>query len=204
MDVSFWGPSGWELLHLITFTIGGLEEKKLFLSTLDEILPCKYCRQSSKEFLKEEEPTNNTALWLYEFHEKVNTKLRNQHNENPNKVPLPEKSPSFEIIIKKYRDILKNRKIKYPGLEFLLSIAFNFDCKKLNTEKHTLFWKCLIKLYPYYELRKKLFVPNFKTYFKDVYKMFSDMGYDQPYKETKEEITEHKSSCSKKKVTCRK
>jgi hypothetical protein len=126
MDVSFWGPSGWELLHLITVTTGGLKEKKELFSTLGDILPCKYCRQSAQQFLEEEPPQNNLAVWLYEFHGKVNQKLHKQHLEDP-KMPDPQKSPKFESVLKKFQDILKNRTIKYPGREFLLSIAFHFN-----------------------------------------------------------------------------
>ena len=200
MDVSFWGPSGWELLHLITFTIGGLKEKKELFNTLDNILPCKYCRQSAEQFLDEDPPDNNIAVWLYDFHEKVNQKLHKQHLEDP-KIPNPVKSPSFESIIKKYQKILKNREINLPGREFLLSVALNFD--KKATKEHEIFWKALLKLYPYYDIRKKLFMPDFNHYFRDVEKMFNT---GENPKEVKLEISSHKAPCKEKKKgggTCR-
>jgi hypothetical protein len=196
MDVKFWGPSGWELLHLITVTIGGLEEKKELFSTLDHILPCKYCRQSAEEFLKEDPPQNNIAFWLYKFHDKVNEKLHKQHLED-SKIPDSEESPDFDIVLKRYQKILKERTIKYPGRDFLLSIALNFNKKGSN--EHTKFWNALIKLYPYYELRKKLFIPDFNNYFKDVQKMFEDMGSSVK----KEDISKHRGSCKKGGATCR-
>jgi hypothetical protein len=197
MDVKFWGPSGWELLHLITVTTGGLKEKKELFSTLDEILPCKYCRQSAEQFIKEDPPSNNIAVWLYDFHDKVNQKLHKQHLEDPN-IPEPQKSPSFTTILKKFQNILKERTVKYPGKEFLLSVALNFD-KKAN-KQHEIFWLNLLKLYPYYELRKKLFMPDFNHYFRDVEKMFDDMGSPTE----KKEISRHKSACNKKGgSTCR-
>lgn len=198
MDVSFWGPSGWELLHLITFTIGGLKEKKELFNTLDQTLPCKYCRQSAEQFLDEDPPDNNIAVWLYDFHEKVNQKLHKQHLEDSN-IPNPVKSPSFESVMKKYQKILKDREINLPGREFLLSVALNFD-KKAN---HEIFWKALIKLYPYYEIRKKLFMPDFNHYFRDVEKMFNT---GENPKEVKLEISSHKAGCKEKKKgggTCR-
>ena len=211
MDVSYWGPSGWELLHLITVTIGGLKDKKELFSTLDNILPCKYCRQSAKDFLKEDPPNNNLALWLYNFHDKVNEKLHKQHLED-SKIPKPKESPPFESVLKKYQNILKDREVQYPGKEFLLSIALNFEEPKyiigrpsfnsttLNVSEHTKFWKALLKLYPYYELRKKLFMPDFNHYFRDVEKMFDDMGSPTE----KKEVSKHKSSCNKKGgSTCR-
>jgi len=209
MDVSFWGPSGWELLHLITVTIGGLKEKKELFSTLGDTLPCKYCRQSAQQFLKEEPPQNNMALWLYEFHDKVNEKLHKQHLED-SKMPDSEESPDFEDILKKFQKILKDRTIKYPGREFLLSIALNFDKPKfsigrpintttINETEHKKFWNSLIKIYPYYELRKHLFIPDFNNYFKDVQKMFEDMGSSVK----KDEISKHRGSCKKGGATCR-
>jgi hypothetical protein len=191
MDVSFWGPSGWQLLHLITVTIGGLKEKKELFSTLDEVLPCKYCRQSAKEFLKEP-PGNNLAVWLYDFHEKVNQKLHRQHLEDP-KVPDPVKSPTFTTVLHKYQKILKERSVTYPGREFLLSMALNFD--KKSHPKHSEFWDALLKLYPYYELRKKLFKPDFNHYFRDVHQMFEDMGSPGTLSQVKKEVSKHKSAC---------
>jgi hypothetical protein len=198
MDVSYWGPSGWRLFHLITFTIGGLEEKKQLFSTFDVVLPCKYCRASAREFLKEP-IENNVAVWLYDFHEKVNNKLRDQHDEDP-KVPLPAKTPSFESVVKKYQSMLKNREEEYPGREFLLSVALNFDKK---SPKHKKFWENLLKLYPYYEYRKKLFMPDFNHYFRDVNKMFSDMGCKKTQEESHAEVFKHKSPCKKTRKTCR-
>ena len=197
MDVSYWGPSGWRLLHLITFTIGGLEAKKELFSTLDDILPCKYCRASAKDFLKEEPVKNNVAVWLYDFHEKVNNKLRKQHSEDPN-VSLPKPTPSFETVVKHYQSILKSRTETYPGRDFLLSIALNYDRETHNESAHRKFWTNLLKLYPYYEYRKRLFMPDFDNYFHDVYDMFKDMGCKIPYKKSKLTVSRHKSLCNKK------
>lgn len=205
MDVKFWGPSGWRLLHLITFTVGGLEAKKAMLDTLDDVLPCKYCRQSAKQFLKEDPVDNNVAVWLYDFHEKVNNKLRNQHAEDP-EVPLPAKSPTFESVTKHYQKMLKNREEDYPGRDFLLSIALNYDRELHKDSAHKKFWENLLKLYPYYELRKKMFMPDFDNYFRDVHKMFKDMGCKKTLAVTRKTVSSHKSGCNKKRggKTCRK
>jgi hypothetical protein len=205
MDVSFWGPSGWRLLHLITFTVGGLEEKKELLSTLDDVLPCKYCRASAKVFLHEEPVKNNVAVWLYDFHEKVNDKLKKQHAEDPT-VPLPAPSPTFPQVVKHYQHMLKDRTESYPGRDFLLSIALNYDRETHNSASHKKFWKNLLKLYPYYEYRKKMFMPDFDHYFRDVHKMFQDMGCRITLGSSKKQVSKHKSSCSTKKGgrTCKK
>ena len=78
MDTKYWGPSGWQLLHLITFERGSLNTKKKLFSTLNEILPCKYCRESTGQFMKEMPIHNNLALWLYDLHKYVNKKLESQ------------------------------------------------------------------------------------------------------------------------------
>ena len=95
MDTKFWGPSGWELLHLITFEKGYLSKKKELFSTLPFILPCKYCRESALKFMNEDPLTNNLALWLYEFHNKVNKKLELQGLN-------PQPSPGFMKVMEIY------------------------------------------------------------------------------------------------------
>lgn len=99
MNTKFWGPAGWVMLHTITFNypevIDDKDEdhverrkytKRLF-NDLRYTLPCKYCRLSFKEFLKQEpiEPHlgSRDALthWLYRVHNLVNDKLRKQEND---------------------------------------------------------------------------------------------------------------------------
>jgi len=99
MNTRFWGPGAWEFLHTITFNYPELIDekdedhierrkytKRLFLD-LQYTLPCKYCRQSFKEFLKQEplEPNLKSradlTMWLYRVHNLVNDKLRKQELE---------------------------------------------------------------------------------------------------------------------------
>ena len=59
MNTQFWGPPGWELLHILTFnypknpTEKQKTEWELFFKSIGFVLPCKYCRESYKFFLKE-------------------------------------------------------------------------------------------------------------------------------------------------------
>lgn len=190
---------------MITFTVGGLEAKKELLGTLDDVLPCKYCRASAKVFLREEPVKDNVAVWLYDFHEKVNTKLKNQHSEDPT-VAMPKPSPTFPQVVKHYQHMLKDRSESYPGRDFLLSIAMNYNRETHNTTSHEKFWTNLLKLYPYYEYRKKLFMPDFDHYFRDVHKMFHDMGCRITLGSSKKQVSKYKSSCNTKKGgrTCKK
>lgn len=90
MITKIWGPSLWISLHTITFgypikpTLHHKETYKIFFILIGDILPCKYCRESYKEFIssghtKISDETfanrNNLTRWLYDIHNKVNAKL---------------------------------------------------------------------------------------------------------------------------------
>jgi len=195
MDTKFWGPSGWKLLHLITFERGSLQKKKKLFSVLGQVLPCKYCRQSTSEYIRDEPPQNNLALWLYNLHKKVNHKLESQGlHAAPN--------PGFSQVVKKYREDLKTAYL--PGIPFLLSMAYNFDSETHSREAHQQFWEALKDLYPKQGLPR---VPEIHDcYFHDVYDILVEMGFQGSYTETLKAIAKHKSSCSKKTFrgrTCR-
>jgi len=94
MDTRFWGPSGWNMLHLITFHYSYSPENAIlfakFFETIPYILPCKFCRSSLTDYYKQhpythKEITNgymNPQLdikkWMYTIHNCVNNKLRKQ------------------------------------------------------------------------------------------------------------------------------
>jgi hypothetical protein len=90
MDTRFWGPSGWKLLHLITFDYKFSPENAIkyaqFFESLPYILPCKFCRASLTDyyrkypFLVNDKLDNKLDLkkWMYNIHNCVNDKLRKQ------------------------------------------------------------------------------------------------------------------------------
>jgi hypothetical protein len=98
MDTRFWGPSGWKLLHLITFNYKySLKNARLyacFFDTIPYILPCKFCRASLTDYYRKYPfKTYNTLnknldlkKWMYNIHNCVNDKLRSQ-GLNPNSNP---------------------------------------------------------------------------------------------------------------------
>jgi Erv1 / Alr family len=96
MDTRFWGPSGWKLLHLITFDYSETNAKIYadFFETLPYILPCKFCRASLTDYYREypfkKDGQLDTSLdlkrWMYDIHNCVNDKLRKQ-GLNPNRDP---------------------------------------------------------------------------------------------------------------------
>lgn len=88
-----WGPPGWLFLHSIAFgypyTINPnkpehvirKEATRRFFTDISFILPCRYCRESYQDFIKQIPIDNNLdsrkslTKWLYVIHNKVNYKL---------------------------------------------------------------------------------------------------------------------------------
>jgi hypothetical protein len=90
MQTKVWGPAGWVFLHSIAqnypWKPNNTQKKNYysFFRQVGNVLPCKYCRESYKEFIKEPgTELNNRILesrkslikWLYLIHNKVNKKL---------------------------------------------------------------------------------------------------------------------------------
>jgi hypothetical protein len=98
MDTRFWGPSGWKLLHLITFDYKPSDTNAVsyaqFFESLPYILPCKFCRASLTDYYRQYPFLEKGSLksdldlkrWMYNIHNCVNDKLRKQ-GLNPNKDP---------------------------------------------------------------------------------------------------------------------
>lgn len=135
MDTRFWGPSGWIFLHQISFAYE-LHQKKAvraLFEVLPFVLPCKFCRASLTEYMREDplelalESRDTLTHWLYRIHNQVNDKLRNQGQ------PVPE-NPSFESVAKAYTDSLQSgcTQTFFPGWNFLFSIAENHPLAKPN------------------------------------------------------------------------
>jgi hypothetical protein len=129
MDTRFWGPSGWRLLHLITFQYNPAKQKtcvKELFETLPFVLPCKYCRASLTEYLEKEplEPALASRAklthWLYRVHNHVNAKLRSQGlNQQPD--------PPFDTVQRIYEERARQGCIRtaFEGWDFLFSVAEN-------------------------------------------------------------------------------
>jgi len=121
MDTRYWGPSGWRLLHLISFANTGTTRVCEFMNTLPYILPCKYCRKSLSEYMtKDPVECNKKDLpkWLWRIHNDVNEKLRKQ------KISV-EEDPSFAKVEDIYIERLTSgcSQTTFDGWEFLFSIA---------------------------------------------------------------------------------
>ena len=90
MQTRVWGPAGWLFLHSIAQNYPWKptnEQKKDYLQFFiytGNVLPCRYCRESYQEFIKQPDTEltksvmkNRLTLvtWLYNIHNKVNEKL---------------------------------------------------------------------------------------------------------------------------------
>ena len=101
MLTSVWGPSLWHSLHTISFNYPvkpSIEEKTKYLSffkSLQNILPCKYCRMNFKKNIKNV-PLNfktmknrhTLSLWLYNLHEEINRMLGKKSNLTYNDIKI--------------------------------------------------------------------------------------------------------------------
>ena len=129
MDTRFWGPSGWKLLHTITFLYEPSQATEVgeFLAVIPYILPCKFCRYSLTEYYEkhpyEEALRSRAALarWMYTIHNCVNAKLRGQGLN-------PSPDPSFAAVQKFYTSWLKDGLapcIVGTFWDFLFAVAYN-------------------------------------------------------------------------------
>jgi hypothetical protein len=93
MMTKVWGPAGWLFLHCVSFgyphkiDINKREDRekaqnyKNLFNLIGEVLPCRYCRESYLDFIKEH-PIDPHLLsrekltkWFYDIHNKINHKL---------------------------------------------------------------------------------------------------------------------------------
>jgi hypothetical protein len=216
MDTRFWGPSAWQLFHLIAFRSDHPDD---VLNMMKDILPCKYCRASTTEFVKEHPLRGNPGKWLYELHNMVNHKLRTQAKSDPSVID-PGPDPDFDEIRRRY---MAMRLVNVPGRDFLFAIAFNYPEKPEETDMATqrTFIHALAKVYPFERLRKvfqrylgmqEVALQNQKTYLKWMYGLLKAMSREidvpiRSYRGYVHHVAYYKSGCSKKTYhgkTCRK
>lgn len=217
MDTRFFGPSGWELFHLIAFRSSHPDD---VLNQMKDILPCKFCRASTTQFVHEHPlHSTNPGKWLYEIHNMVNDKLRTQCAEDPTVVD-PGRDPKFEQVKDKY---MAMKPTEVPGRDFLFSVAYAYPSKPEETDMATqrTFMHALSKAYPFEELRKvfgayiKAHEPALdsqKSYTKWMYGLLKAMSTRihskiPTYRGYMHHAAYYKSGCSKKTYhgkTCRK
>lgn len=213
MDTRFWGPSGWQLFHLIAFTSPHPRE---VLDDMKNVLPCKFCRASTSEFVNAHPPTKPYGRWLFDIHNKVNNKLRTQCAEDP-AVVNPGPDPEFADI-KKHYETMKATAV--PGRDFLMAIAFNFPPKPEERDMSTQreFLHHLADAYPFESMRIKFQayikahepdLQSQKAYTKWMYGLMKELSGKIPiktYRGYMSHLAYYKSGCSRKTYrgkTCR-
>lgn len=90
MQTRVWGPAGWLFLHSIAqnYPWHPTEQQKndylTFFMQTGNVLPCRYCRESYQEYIKEPgtmltidtmASRKTLASWLYKLHNRINKKL---------------------------------------------------------------------------------------------------------------------------------
>jgi len=150
MDTRFWGPSGWQLFHLIAFTSPNARD---VLEDMHLVLPCKFCRASTTEYVEKYPITEPYGRWLYDIHNKVNDKLRTQCSEDPSVID-PGPDPAFEEVKARYAAMKPSA---VPGRDFLMSIAYNFpekpEPRDMSIQRE--FLHHLVAAYPFETLRSE-------------------------------------------------
>jgi hypothetical protein len=183
---------------------------------MKDVLPCKYCRASTSEFVGKHPPTKPYGKWLYEIHNMVNNKLRTQCAEDPAVVD-PGPDPDFADIKRHYEDM---KPTAVPGRDFLMAIAYNFpdkpEPKDMSTQRE--FLHHLADAYPFESLRStfqayiKAHEPDLqsqKRYTKWMYGLMKELSGKIPiktYRGYMAHLAYYKSSCSRKTYrgkTCR-
>lgn len=141
MNTKYWGPRAWDFLFtsiLGTYpvkivTLEDVNTKIVFenlLTNLGYIMPCVYCRNSFKIFIKELpiEPYLSGRIdlmyWLYQIKDKVNKKLFHQEEKcyQEEKKKLKQELYNKMITKKEYNDKLKE--FKYNNFKTISTPSF--------------------------------------------------------------------------------
>jgi hypothetical protein len=214
MDTRYWGPSAWQLFHLIAFRSPSPDD---VLNDMKDILPCKFCRESTTEFVKKHPLRGDPGKWMYDIHNMVNNKLRTQCADDP-AVVNPGPDPAFESVKARY---MAMKPTGVPGRDFLFSIAYNYpdEPETTNMSTHREFLHHLADAYPFEKLAKifqryirehEPALTNRRAYTKWMYGLLKElsMGKSIPsYKGYMHRAAYYKSGCSRKTYhgkTCRK
>lgn len=127
---------------------------------IKDILPCKFCRESTEDYIRDLPMIKDTGKWAYDLHNKVNDKLRTQC-KNDDGVADPGEDPPFSEVKSKYMSM---KPTAVPGRDFLFSIAVNYPLRPQERDMaiQRTFIHELSEVYPFEVMRS-----SFKEYLKD-------------------------------------
>jgi len=118
IDPKYWGPSGWKILHRLSFMFSDIEEAHNFFISLEYLLPCPKCRYNYNRHISSVKfpvDLRDIPLWVYKIHNKIN-KTR---------------SPSYSNIVK-YWDAIDKTKVDDNEWIFIEALAENFPKNNKN------------------------------------------------------------------------
>ena len=206
IDTRFFGPSGWQLFHYIAFHADHPQE---LLRIMKDVLPCKFCRESTTQFVNDHPLKGDPAKWLYDIHNKVNHKLRTQCKDDPT-VINPGEDPTFEDVRKRYQSMKISNVL---GRDFLFSVAMNYPDEPTEDDKaiQKQFMEALESTYPIKHKFKDPQLESRKAYSKwmytELHKLAKHHRVSIPsYKGFVQRLKYYESGCDTKTyrgVTCR-
>ena len=203
IDTRYWGPSGWQLFHYIAFHV---DHPEALLNIMKDVLPCKFCRESTAQFVKDHPLKGDPAKWLYEIHNMVNNKLRTQCKDDP-AVTDPGPDPSFEEVSRIYQSMKPTGVL---GRDFLFSVAMNYPETPTAEERATQeeFMRVLSGVYPVKGKFENPQLESRKAYSKWMYNQLKSISkVSMPsYKGYVQRLKYYESGCEKKTYrgkTCR-
>ena len=163
-----WGPSLWHFLHTMSFNYPvkpSCDDKKYYMNfiySLENILPCKYCRENLKRNLKETgfsikdmRTRESFSKYVYNLHNHINKMLNKK-----TKISYIEVRNRYENFRSRCSE---KQKVKHFKSKKVNLNKNNKKClKKIEKEKgcvepiHGVKSKCLIRIVPK-ECKKKTF-----------------------------------------------
>lgn len=186
---------------------------------MKDVLPCRFCRESTRQYTNELPLKGDPGKWLYDLHNKVNDKLRTQAKTDPAVID-PGPDPTFDEVKSKY---LAMTPTSVPGRDFLFSVAVNYPDRPTEDDMalQRRFMKVLSDVYPFEPLRatfKRYLAGNpvslesHTRYMKWMYGLLLALSKTigvpiRTYKGYVQHVMVYKSGCAKKTyrgVTCRK
>jgi hypothetical protein len=143
IDTRYWGPSGWQLFHYIA---EHADHPEAVLQQMHQVLPCKFCRESTTKFVHDHPLKGDPVEWVYNIHNMVNHKLRTQCKDDPAVID-PGPDPALEDVRRKYQTMKLTNVL---GRDFLFAVAMNYPDTPTTEERATqeAFMRALSDAYP--------------------------------------------------------
>ena len=129
---SIWGPSGWSVLHRLSFCFRNAQDAATFYRSLQQVLPCPKCRRNmGNHLIHLPLPTRarDYPRWVWKLHHRVNNSTL--------------ESVTFENTDKRYGKTTNCHETKECEATFLLAIAETWD----NSEEYTKALRVFMELY---------------------------------------------------------